>query len=281
MLFDQITIIGVGLIGGSVGLAAKARKIAGRVVGFGRNGFNLEKARALGAIDTGTTELQKAVQSTELVVVCTPVDRIATDVLAAAAHAPASAVITDAGSTKARIVAAVHEVLPSSGPTFVGSHPLAGSEKTGVEHARANLFDDRVVIVTPTEQTDATAIDRVESFWSRLGARVMRMWPADHDRALATTSHLPHAVAAAVAALTPPDWLKFTAGGFRDVTRIAAGDPTLWAGIFLDNRDSLDGALSRLTAQLQIVRRMLTAGDREGLVRWLSEAKKVRDALGT
>lgn len=281
MLFDQITIVGVGLIGGSVGLAAKARGVAGRVVGVGRDSFNLGKAQVLGAIDTGTTELRKAVQGTGLVVVCTPVDRIASDVLAAAAHAPGSAVITDAGSTKAGIVAAVHDALPPAGPTFIGSHPLAGSEKSGVEHAQADLFEDRVVVVTPTEQTDPVAIDRVESFWTRLGARVIRMWPADHDRALATTSHLPHAVAAAVAALTPPNWLKFTAGGFRDVTRIAAGDPELWAAIFLDNRDSLVEALGRLTARLEIVRRMLTAGDREGLLRWLDEAKRVRDALGT
>jgi prephenate dehydrogenase len=281
MLFDQITIVGVGLIGGSVGLAARARGVAGRVVGVGRNPFTLGKAQVLGAIEAGTTELRRAVQGAGLVVVCTPVDRIATDVLAAAAHAPESAIITDAGSTKAGIVAAVHEALPLAGPAFVGSHPLAGSEKNGVEHARADLFEDRVVLVTPNADTSPVAIDRVESFWTRLGAQVIRMSPEVHDRVLATTSHLPHAVAAAVAALTPAEWLKFSAGGFRDVTRIAAGDPDLWAAIFLDNRDALAAALGRLTARLEIVRKMLTAGDREGLLRWLSEAKKVRDALGT
>jgi prephenate dehydrogenase len=280
MLFDQITIVGVGLIGGSVGLAAKARGIAGRVVGVGRDRWKLERAVRLGALDVFTTGLTQGVVDASLIVVCTPVDRIAATVREAAFVCGAGTVFTDGGSTKARLVAEIEPDLPP-GVSFVGAHPLAGSEKGGVEHARADLFDNRVTVLTPTAVTNPAALERVEAFWKGLGSRTVRMSPEDHDRALATTSHLPHAVAAGLAGVTPPEWLPLTAGGFRDVTRIAAADPWLWAAIFEANRDAVLAALRVFSGRMDEFTRLLEAADREGLVRWLSEGKQVRDALGT
>lgn len=278
MLFDQITIVGVGLIGGSVGLAARARGVAGRVVGVGRDPAKLGAAVRLGAIDSYTTELGRPVADGGLVVVCTPVDRIGPTILDAAQAARPGTLFTDGGSTKGNILADLGDRLPAA---FVPAHPLAGSEKTGAEHGRADLFVNRVTILTPTPATDPAAVERVTAFWRGLGSRVVTMSPDDHDRALATTSHLPHAVASGIAGVTPADWLPLTAGGFRDVTRIAGGDPHLWAAIFQANRAAVLAALSRFTTRMDEFRRLLDAGDGDGLVRWLSEGKQVRDALGT
>jgi cyclohexadieny/prephenate dehydrogenase len=280
MLFDQITVVGVGLIGGSVGLAAKARHLVRRVVGTGRDPANLAKATELGAIDAGTTDLAAAVRESDLIVVCTPVDRIADVILRAAPHCRPGALFTDGGSTKAGIVRALGGSLPNS-LSFVPAHPLAGSEKNGVDHAKSDLFDGRMTILTPISGTEPTTVERVCEFWLGLGSRVVRMSPDQHDEALAATSHLPHAVAAGVAGFTPPEFLAFTAGGFRDVTRIAGGDPELWTAIFQTNRGAVLAALSRFTDRLDEFRRLLEAGDGAGLGRWLAEAKRVRDALGT
>ena len=281
MLFQQITIVGVGLIGGSVGLAAKARGVAGRVVGVDRDPATIANAIALGALDAGGTDLTDGVAGSGLVVVCTPVDRIAEVIVAAAPHAKSGTLFTDGGSTKAGIVAAVRGRMPA-GVDYVPAHPLAGSEKSGAEYGRADLFHNRVtaVVMSPFgaawERTVA-----VGRFWEALGSRVVLMNAEEHDRTLAFTSHVPHAVASAVAGVMPSEWLKLTAGGFRDVTRVAAGDPDLWAAIFEANRDATLAALAAFTARMAEFRRLLEAGDRAGLVTWLTEGKQVRDALGT
>jgi cyclohexadieny/prephenate dehydrogenase len=279
MRFEQIAIVGVGLIGGSVGLAAKARGIAGRVAGIGRDEHSLTHALKLGAVDSLSLDLTDGVSGAELVVVCTPVDRIAEFVLNAAPHCRAGTIFTDTGSTKANIVAAVEGKLPQ-GIAFVPAHPLAGSEKNGVANARADLFEGRLTILTPREES-GQEVARVESFWGALGSRVFRMTPEDHDVILAGTSHLPHAVATALSAVTPIDWLPYSAGGLRDTTRIAGGDPEIWSAIFLDNRAPLLAALSRFTNRIELLQRLLEAGDGAGLRQWLSEAKRVRDALGS
>jgi prephenate dehydrogenase len=280
MQFEQITVVGVGLIGGSVGLAARARKLAGRVVGVGRDARTLARAVELGAIDSFTTDLADGVRGADLVVVCTPVDTIADVILRAAPHARAGTVFTDGGSTKRDIVAAVEGRLPR-GVEYVPAHPLAGAEKNGAEHARADLYENRVTILTPTALTDPAATERVAAFWGALGSRLVPMSPEAHDAALARTSHLPHAVASAVAGATPIDLLSLTAGGFRDVTRIAAGDPHLWAAIFRANREPVLAALRAFTERIDEFKRLLEAGDGAGLVRWLTEGKQVRDALGS
>ena len=281
MLFDQITIVGVGLIGGSVGLAAKARGVAGRVVGVDRDPAAVAKAVELGALDAGTVDLAEGVREAKLVVVCAPVDHIARVILTAAPHVRPGTVFTDGGSTKGAIVGAVQGKLPP-GVEYVPAHPLAGSEKAGAEHGRADLFQNRVTVVvvgnfgTAWERTVA-----VGRFWEALGSRVVLMSAEEHDKALAVTSHLPHAVASAVACATDPALLPLTAGGFRDVTRVAAGDPRLWAAIFEANRAATLAALAAFTDELEQFRTRLAAGDRAGVEAWLTEGKQVRDALGT
>lgn len=280
MLLNTLTIVGVGLIGGSIGLAAKKRSLARRVRGLGRNRDTLEQAKVLGAIDEIAFNPEEAARDADAVIVCTPVDLIAQHVLELAPFCPDGALITDAGSTKGRIVADVEPNLPPR-VHFVGSHPLAGSEKRGPQYADAYLFHNRWVVVTPTPRTYPAALERTRAIWQALGARVKVMAPAEHDRALAVTSHLPHLVASALAGTLTPDLFDLAATGFRDTTRIAAGDPTLWTAIFKHNRISLLEALNHLERQLQAMRGALTVENWSHLERLLAGAKQVRDGLGS
>lgn len=279
-MFDTLTIVGVGLIGGSIGLAAKARGLARRVLGVGRARDSLDRACARYAIDEGFLELAAAVRQSSMVVFATPVDRIAAQVLETAAHCPAGTLLTDAGSTKARLVEEIDRQLPDH-VHFVGSHPLAGSEKRGPESADANLFQDRWTVVTPTPQTNAGALERTRAFWSALGARVKVMSPEEHDRSLALTSHLPHLLAAALAGLLPAELFDLAASGFRDTTRVAAGDPEIWTAIFAHNQPAVRDALGRLAKRLDDFRHALDTGDWKAMDSLLTQAKKVRDALGS
>jgi prephenate dehydrogenase len=269
-----LTIVGVGLIGGAIGLAAKKRGLARHIRGVGRDAARLDTARRLGAIDEADVDLARAVADADCVVFCTPVNRIAEQVAVAARACPSQAILTDAGSTKQAIVDAI------ASDRFVGAHPLAGSEKKGVEHAHADLFVGRWTILTPTPRTSPDALDRVRAFWESLGARLRLMTPADHDRALALTSHLPQLLAAALAGLLPDELRDLAATGFRDTTRIAGGDVEVWTPIFQHNRLAVLDALSKLEQRLQQFRLALTMDDVAELDRWLTEGKKVRDALG-
>jgi prephenate dehydrogenase len=280
MTLETLTIVGVGLIGGSVGLAARQRRVARRVVGVGLHRDTLDRARLQGVIDEACLDLAAAVRAADLVVFCTPVDHLVEQIVAAAPHCAAHAVLTDVGSTKAVIVHGVEERLPA-GAAFVGSHPLAGSEKQGSDHATPHLFSNRVTVVTPTARTPPAALERVSAFWAALGARVHRMSPEDHDEALALTSHLPHLLASALAGLLPPHLQDLTATGFRDTTRIAAGDAALWTAIFTQNRPALLRALAALRGRLDGIEDALQHHHLSAIHAWLDQAKKVRDALGS
>lgn len=278
MLFDTIAVVGVGLIGGSVGLAAKRGAATRRVIGIGRNPATLAEARTLGAIDDASSELA-AIRDADLVVFCTPVDQIARQALEAAPHGKPGCLFTDAGSTKAGIVRDLEAEL--TGVPFVGAHPLAGSEKSGVAHARANLFDGRVCVVTPTNRSDPGAVEKASLFWKSLGCSIHRMTPEEHDLALATTSHLPHLVAATLAAGLPAAWQPLTATGFRDTTRIAAGDPGLWAAIADENAAAIALALDGHARRIDRLRDAVAGRDRDAIRSLLTDAKRVRDALGS
>jgi prephenate dehydrogenase len=278
-----VAIVGVGLIGGSIGLALRAGGLCGRVVGIGRSATRLQAALALGAIDEATTELTRGVAEADAVVVCTPVTQIAADVHQAAASGPAHLLVTDAGSTKRRIVEAVEDH-PRSRAVFVGGHPLAGSERQGVEHAHETLFEGRVCVLTPTAATPPDRLQRARGFWTALGCRIVELDPVAHDEALAVTSHLPHALAAALAAAVPAEALRLAAGAYRDVTRIAASDPALWTAIFLENHAPLLRALDRFESQLGRFRQALQACDEAALRSWWESARAGRsqfDRLNT
>jgi prephenate dehydrogenase len=280
MPIQTLAIVGVGLIGGSIGLAAKRRGLAARVVGVGRQQSSLDEALAVGAIDEAFLDLGQAVRRADFTVFCTPVDRIVEQVTGCASLCSPGSVLTDAGSTKAAIVRGLDGRLPA-GVSFVGSHPLAGSEKRGPRFADPELFQNRVTVVTPTPQTDAAAIEKVIGFWRGLGSRVKVMEPEAHDRALALTSHLPHLAASALSSLLPPELRELAATGFRDTTRVAAGDPVLWTGIFLQNRQAVLDALGLLADRLEGLRTAIAAEDRAALDDLLAQAKRNRDALGS
>jgi cyclohexadieny/prephenate dehydrogenase len=279
MKITTLTIVGVGLIGGSIGLAAKRRKVAERVIGAGRRQASLKQALAVGAIDEGSLDSATAVQRADLAIFCTPVDCIAEQVLRSAPGCSPGTLLTDAGSTKAEIVRSIEGRLPQ-GVHFVGSHPLAGSEKQGPEHADADLFEGRLTVVTRTAFTDPQALEWIKAFWQALGSRVRVMEPEEHDRALALTSHLPHLLAAALSGILPPELHELAAGGFRDTTRIAAGSPGLWTAIFTQNQSAVLEAMRQLDIQLARFREALAAGNWARVCDLLAQAKRVRDALG-
>jgi prephenate dehydrogenase len=278
MKIATLTIVGVGLIGGSVGLAAKRRKVAERVIGVGRRADRLAEAVAAGIIDEAAA-LPAAAGRSDVVLFCTPVDAIAGGVLQAASCCGPGTLLTDAGSTKRGIVAELEAALPEHA-RFVGGHPLAGSEKQGAEHANAQLFEGRVTVLTRCPRTDPEALAQASVFWQRLGSEVRVMTPEEHDRSLAQTSHLPHLVAAALAGSLPLELRELAASGFRDTTRIAAGDPSLWAAILLQNRGPVLEALERLRQGLTGWEAALRDGDRQMLQDLLGQAKRRRDALG-
>ena len=278
--WDTVAIVGVGLIGGSIGLALRRRQLARHVIGIGRRAASLRAAKRVGAVTATTLDLAKGAAQAELVVVCTPVGRIVKDVIAAAAASQSGCLITDAGSTKAEIVAALDGRL--NGKThFVGSHPLAGSEKNGPGAASAELFVDRTVVITPTKTTRAADLAGLAAFWTGLGANVVSMSAATHDRILAATSHLPHLAASALAAATSEEDLPWVASGWLDTTRVAAGDAELWRQIFESNRPQLLKALTKYEKTLAALRRAIERGDEKKLTEILLQAKHKRDAVGS
>ncbi len=278
MKLKTLTIVGVGLIGGSIGLAAKSRGSAQRIIGVGRKRETLETARDLGAIDEFSLDLTGSVVEADLTVFCTPVDRISEQVLAVAPHCPPGSLLTDAGSTKEKLVHEIEDRLPGE-VTFVGSHPLAGSEKRGPEHASGDLFNGRVTIVTQTPRTSTEAVRRTQSFWEGIGSIVRVMTPEEHDRALALTSHLPHLAASALAGMLPDDLRDLAATGFRDTTRVASGDPELWTAIFSHNAPALLNELTAFIEFLKAFERALKKGNTQEVDQLLAKGKQNRDAL--
>lgn len=276
--FDRAVIIGVGLLGGSIGLALRSRKIAKKVVGFSPRGNSLDAAIKLGAIDENADSLAKACQAADLAIVCTPVQSVADFAAQCAALMPSGGLITDVGSTKQSIVETVAQ--SSAAASFVGSHPLAGSEKSGVEHARENLLDGKLVVVTPDQSTTPFLVQTTEQLWRSLGARTLQLSPADHDSALARTSHLPHVLASALAAATPADLLPLAASGWRDTTRVASGGADLWRQILEENRQPVIKVLEEFAGNLQEWLTALRSRDGKHLEQLLLEGKQKRDALG-
>ena len=277
--YETIAIVGVGLIGGSIGLAARKRGVAVRVVGIGRHLENLKIAEQLGAITEATTDLEAGARQAQLVVVCTPAGAVAEIVRSLGASMASGSLITDAASTKAGIVTNLQAEV-QQGLRFVGSHPLAGSHLTGVQAADADLFESRQVIVTPSESTANADCDQISQFWSSLGGSVTQMTATEHDRALAMTSHVPHIVASALAAATPAEFLQFVASGWRDTTRVAAGSVELWRDILNENRVNILNSLDNLAQGLDEFRDAIETNDQQSITRMLEHGKQQRDLVG-
>jgi prephenate dehydrogenase len=277
MPFERLSILGVGLLGGSIGLSIKSHSNNCKITGYGHNASTLDRARALGAIDDGSTNLEESVRDANLIILCTPVGTFGSILQKLAILARPGTLVTDVGSTKRTICRLADQTLPS-GVHFVGSHPMAGSEKRGVESARADLYRGALCITTPTPKTDSESVRKVESFWQELGMRVTRLTPDDHDRLLADVSHLPHALAAALVMTQSDQALPLAGRGFADATRIAAGDAGLWSDIFLDNADNLRNSLRRLRQHLDRLESMLEPAQISQLRQWLDSAAQKRRA---
>jgi prephenate dehydrogenase len=259
-------------------LAVQAVAASVARVGIGRRIRSLRAAKAFDAVDEITLDMAKGVAGTDLVIVATPIGRFEQMFAAMAGHLPPGCIVTDVGSTKQDVVRLAHRILPKH-VHFVGSHPMAGSEKTGVEFARADLFANAPCVVTKTPQTHPKALATVRQFWSALGAKVITLSPSDHDDLVGNVSHLPHALAAVLVNAAPDGKALSLAGsGFRDTTRIASGDPAMWRDIFMTNRRSTIKALDGYVRELKEFRAALDQEDDQKVTAMLTKAKRRRDA---
>ncbi len=280
--FRKITIIGVGLLGGSIGLAVRRRKLARQTAGFVRRRASVKDCERAGAVDFATTDLPAAVWDADLVILCTPLAQMRARVREMLPALKRGAIVTDVGSVKASVVRELESLVQKSGAYFVGSHPMAGAEKTGVGAARADLFEKTVCVVTPTRKTNRAALKKVEQFWKAIGSRVLEMKPETHDALVSRSSHLPHVVAATLAGhvlnpANPKPQAALCANGFRDTTRIASGSPEMWRDIALANRQNLAKSLHAFIADLQNFQRLVKKGDAKAITKFFETAKQRRD----
>ena len=282
-MIRRLAIVGVGLLGGSVAKAARARGLAAEIVGVGRDAGRLEAASRDGVFNRVTTDLVDGMSEAEVVVLGAPVLAILTLLEAVAKASGPETIVTDVGSTKRAIVNAAEGLARVHPFHFVGSHPMAGSEQSGYAHARVDLFHGSTVIVTPTDACEPSAVKRVVALWEALGAgRVVTLDPDTHDRAVAAISHLPHLAAFALVDAVErfePGAFTLAAGGFRDTTRIAAADPTMWEEIFLANRDALAAGLAVYRNALDDLARLVASGDGVALRAAIARIKARREAL--
>jgi len=277
-MIQRLTIIGVGLLGGSIGLASRRRISDVKIMGCGHREASLERAQDVGAIDEWTLDPADAVRDADLVVVCTPVGQVGPWLAKIADHLKPGAIVTDVGSTKSAIVTAGERVIRRPA-FFVGSHPMAGSEKRGVEVARAELFEGATCVVTRTDATDEAAATIVEDFWDTLGARVVRHTPAEHDRLVALVSHVPHAVAGALMGIQTDASLDLHGRGLLDTTRVAGGDADLWRDILIDNSANVIDGIDAVVAQLMQLRGLLNSQNATVVREWLQTHATARQAL--
>ncbi len=281
-MIRRLTLLGLGLLGGSVAKAARAQGLASEIVAVGRERGSLEPALRDGAVDRITTDVAEGVAGSDFCVLATPVATLAALLPSVWRAAPDDVVITDVGSTKAAIVSAAAALAQGRPLAFVGSHPMAGSEQSGYRVARVDLFRGATVVVTPTERTPRDAAKRVSEFWEALGARVTMLDPVAHDRAVAAISHLPHLVAdALVDAVGRLDarFLDLAARGFKDTTRIAASDPRVWREIFQENRAALGEALTAFRQALDHLEALIDGGDAEQIESELDRIRELRERV--
>ncbi|KTT21824.1 prephenate dehydrogenase [Pseudacidovorax intermedius] len=283
-MFQQLGLIGCGLIGGSFALALRQAGLVRRVVGYSKSPSTTERARQLGVIDAEAPSALQAVAGADLVLLAVPVAATESTLRAIRLGLGEDALVMDVGSTKADVVAAGHRALQQQAANFVPAHPIAGKEVAGVEHADGALFVDRHVILTPTERSRAAHVQRAIEVWSRIGARVQTMTAPAHDAALAAVSHLPHLLAFAfMQALNGQDegarFLELAGPGFRDFSRIAAGDPTIWRDILLANREQVLHQSQAFREALQRFEAQIADGDAAGLADAIGAASRARAAL--
>ncbi len=288
MSFERIAIIGLGLLGGSIGLAVREHLPGAATTGYDADPATRARATELGLVDRVCNDAASAVQEAELVILCVPVGAMGAAALELAPALPAGAIVSDVGSSKQSVATALAEALP--GRTVIPAHPVAGTERSGPDAGFAALFQQRWCILTPPAPpalgADPAAVARLTAFWEALGAHVETMDAAHHDLVLAVTSHLPHLIAYTIVGtasdlegVTQSEVIKYSAGGFRDFTRIAASDPTMWRDVFLSNKDAVLEMLQRFSEDLTALQRAIRWGDGDALFELFTKTRDIRRSI--
>ncbi|CAG1002684.1 prephenate dehydrogenase [Anaerolineae bacterium] len=282
--FNKVAIIGVGLMGGSLAIVLKRAGLAGHITGIGRGLANLETAKRLGLVDSFTRDVGEGVQDADLVVVAVPVLKIAETIRQAAPHLKKGCIVTDVGSVKGSVIDVVEPLMPE-GVYFVPGHPIAGTEHSGAEAAFGELYIGRKCILTPTDKTGAAALEKTRLVWEATGAKVVVMDAAAHDMVLAAVSHLPHMIAYTLVNTVGDmedggvDALSYSAGGFRDFTRIASSSPEMWTDICAMNREQILNTIDCFAKRLEGLRALIEKEDLAALKKEFERAKSLRDSL--
>ncbi|MEL6565311.1 MAG: prephenate/arogenate dehydrogenase family protein [Pseudomonadota bacterium] len=285
MIYNRVALIGLGLIASSMFWAMKRGAIAGEVTGYARSAETRDTARRIGLCDRVCDSVADAVEGADLVVLCVPVGAMSAVAADMAPHLSAGATVSDVGSVKREVINAVGPHLPD-GIHFVPGHPMAGTEHSGPESGFAELFDNRWCLLVPVKGTDAEAVARLRRFWEALGSNVEEMEPDHHDLVCAVTSHAPHLIAYTMVGVaddlrrvTDSEVIKYSAAGFRDFTRIAASDPTMWRDVFLTNKDATLEILGRFTEELFALQRAIRTGDGEHLHDYFTRTRAIRRGI--
>jgi len=283
MNFEQVTIVGPGLLGASLAMALRARDACERIVVWARSSERIEQCSGKEWCDQAEEDLARAVSGSSVVVVCTSVASISSLVSEIMRHTSEDVLVTDVGSVKEPICASAVESGRGASGAFVGSHPMAGSEKSGMDHAKADMFEGKPCIITPQDDTPEAATQAVRAFWEKLGMKVYSMNPAEHDRSVAHLSHLPHLVSSSLAHCLngiPEEWKKLAGRGLLDTTRIAEGDPGLWEQIMAMNKSHLLDSVSELENSLKLARERLENGSGDEVREFLETGSLFRKSLG-
>lgn len=272
-MFKKVTIVGVGLLGGSIGLALKKKRLAGKVTGFFRHKEKIKHAVKIGAVDEGTNDLKTAIRGSDFIILCSPVCDIIHRLKEIKSLGCAGALITDTGSAKLEIVKAAR------GLNFIGSHPIAGSDQSGIDFAEGGLFKNALCVLTPTGCEPLKSLEAVRRFWKALGAKPVTLRPDAHDNILAFASHLPHALAFSLMAAIPGEMLKFSGNGLKDTTRIALSSPEIWTDIFLSNKKGVLRSIASFERSLKDLKKTLAQDNRQRLLSLLQKSRSKRRGL--
>ena len=281
MLFKRISIVGVGLIGGSIGMACRDKGITSEVIGVGRRRSSINKALKLGAIDKGTLNLKCGISKSDLIIVSTPVAVVIKKIKECIRYAKTEAVIIDVTSVKTPIVEAIDKIIKrKKGIYFIGTHPMAGSEESGVAVARRDLFKNSMCIITPSKHTNKMALSKINSFWKAIGAKTEIMPCEKHDLAVAHISHLPHLLAYSLCAPVLSRNMRLAGPGFKDMTRIAKSSPSMWRDIFIFNKTNIAKAKEAIDKNIKALQSAMLRNDADMVLNKLNAAKRQREKLG-
>jgi len=285
VIYERVALIGLGLIGSSLAHVMRQQKLANRITGYARSAETRATAKRIGLVDEIHESAKAAVKDADLIILCTPVGAYGKLAEEIGPHLKAGATVTDVGSVKSAVVRDVGPFMPAN-VHFIPGHPVAGTEQSGPESGFAELFLNRWSILTPLPDSDKAAVAKLEAFWRGCGANVETMTPEHHDMVLAITSHLPHliaynivATAADIEDVTNSEVIKFSAGGFRDFTRIAASDPTMWRDVFLNNKEAVLETLGRFSEDLALLQRAIRWGDGDTLFNLFTRSREVRRSI--